>query len=330
MLIFPFTEPAAQQVALSGGKGANLARLTALGFDVPPGLIVTAAAYRQFIAQAPWLAAEAAALDFTSAETLLAQTRALHSRLHALALPDELVTTLRSQLGQLPERVSVRSSATAEDTASAAFAGQHDTYLNVPRENIAERIKACWLSLWSDRALMYRRQVGVGVLDTSMAVVLQTMVQADVAGVAFSVDPVAGNLDCVIIDANYGLGESVVSGEAQVDHWQIDKQTGQTRLERLAEKHVKIVGEPGGGTVEVELHGAQRLAPVLDSAQLAQLLSLVQAIEKAYGFPQDIEWALAGGNFYVLQSRPITSIAPRWTRDESAEVDGSAGTVRRL
>src|SRR5690349_4119817 len=109
---------------------------------------------------------------------------------------------------------------------------------------------------------MYRRQVGIGLLDTSMAVVVQSMVQADVAGVAFSVDPVAGNLDCVIIDANYGLGESVVSGEAQVDHWQLDKKTGATRLERLAEKSVKIVSQPQGGTVSVELEGAERVVPV--------------------------------------------------------------------
>jgi len=318
MNLLEFSDVAAQEVALSGGKGANLARLTALGFNVPPGLVVTADAYRQFIAQAVWLPQSLGELDFAAPQKLLEQTRALNARLAELPLPAGLEAALAAALPKLPPFVSVRSSATAEDTASAAFAGQHDTYLNVPHGEVVARIKDCWLSLWSDRALLYRRQVGIGLLDTAMAVVVQSMVQAEAAGVAFSVDPVAGDLERIVIDANYGLGESVVSGEAEIDHWLLD-QTGQVIAATLAEKSLKIVARPGGGTDHVVLVGAERSAPVLSPAQLAELAQLVGRIAAAYTFPQDIEWALQGGRFYVLQSRPITSIAPRWTREESAE-----------
>jgi pyruvate,water dikinase len=323
MYILTFSDIAAQEVGVSGGKGANLSRLTGFGMRVPAGVVVTRSAYDLFIDQAHWLDEKVARLDFDSAETMCAQALDIQQALAALPLPqailDEIGEPLRKLAASGSGYVSVRSSATAEDTASAAFAGQHDTFLNVPLDEVPAFLKKCWLSLWSDRAIAYRRQVGVGIRDTSMAVVVQQMVQADVAGVLFSVDPVSGDLDKVIVDANCGLGESVVSGEAEIDHWRIDKATGVVVEERLADKSMKIVSLPGGGTEEVELTGDARTAPSLSAAQLAELAALANAIEQKYGFPQDIEWAIAGGDLYVLQARPITSISPRWTRDESAE-----------
>lgn len=319
-----FADQAAQQVALSGGKGANLARLTGAGFNVPHGIVVTRAAYDIFLAQAGEDFARCVAkLDYSSPAALAGQTGAIQDRLRALPLPADVREQLAGRLAQLQAlgvaRVSVRSSATAEDTASAAFAGQHETYLNVSPGDVPGRIKDCWISLWSDRAVMYRHHAGIGALDTSMAVVVQTMVEAEVAGVAFSVDPVAGRLHTVVVDANFGLGESVVSGEAEVDHWEVDKATGTIVSQRLAEKSRKVVSLADGGTGVVVLDAHARLAPSLSPEQLSRIGQLAGAIERFYGFPQDIEWAIAGGELYVLQARPITSIAPRWTREESAE-----------
>lgn len=172
----------------------------------------------------------------------------------------------RQQLSKLVDehdvrnKFSVRSSATAKDGASAAFAGQYDTFLNTARADLAERVKACWLSLWGDRAIAYRRQVGVNLLQAGMAVVIQQMVEAEVAGVIFTVDSVAGDLSRVIVNANYGLGKSVVSGET-ADYGHVDKTSLEVTQRHPAEKAVKIVCAGGGGTVEVALHGAERLAP---------------------------------------------------------------------
>ncbi|MFT3961823.1 PEP/pyruvate-binding domain-containing protein [Propionivibrio sp.] len=321
MYVLPFSDPRAQDVGVAGGKGANLARLTGFGLRVPGGVIVTRASYDLFIGQAGWLAERVRQLDFAAPETLRAQAEAIRSALRELPLPAEVAAAIRAAVAALDgaESVSVRSSATAEDTAAAAFAGQHDTFLNVPPGRVEEFVKQCWLSLWSDRALAYRRQVGVGILDTSMAVVVQRMVQAEVAGVLFTVDPVSGELDKAVVDANYGLGESVVSGEAEIDHWQLDKASGAVVAARIAEKTMQIRSLPGGGTEEVEIHGAECGAPSLDAARLSEMAALARTIEAHYGFPQDIEWAIAQDAIHVLQSRPITSISPRWTRDESAE-----------
>lgn len=323
MYVLSFADTTAQDVSIAGGKGANLARLTGFGMLVPNGVIVTRSAYDLFIEQARWLEDRVSRLDFDSPEIMKTQAGEIQSALLDLPMPqavlDEIVDCLNERMLEGAEFVSVRSSATAEDTASAAFAGQHDTYLNVPIDQVTEFVKRCWMSLWSDRAIAYRRQVGIGILDTSMAVVVQRMVQADVAGVLFSVDPVTGELDKAVVDANFGLGESVVSGEAEIDHWQIDKGTGVVVLERLAEKRMKIRSLPGGGTEEIEIAGAARLEPALSATQLRELADLAKVIETRYGFPQDIEWAIAENMLYVLQSRPITSISPRWTRDESAE-----------
>lgn len=326
MYVLPFAAAAAQNVAVSGGKGANLAKLTAKGFPVPRGIILCSQSYAEFIAPvASQLAAHVAEFDYENTYRLEKQTADVQSWLGKQPFPAHIETELACQLEDLRAsgvtHVSVRSSATAEDTAAAAFAGQHETYLNVPVElaEVQQFIIGCWVSLWSARAVAYRRQVGVGVLDTAMAVVIQRMVQADVAGVAFSVDPIAGDLNTIVVDANYGLGESVVGGEFEVDHYKLDKRTGQLKAGHIAQKRTKIISLVQGGTEETML-GAQDIEmPCLSESQLTDLAALTRNVESAYGFPQDLEFAYAGPQLYLLQARPITAIGPRWTRDESAE-----------
>jgi len=330
MTVLHFNDIAAQNVELTGGKGASLAKLTAFGFRVPRGFVVTADSYRAFIAQVPWLAETLVHLRFDEPEILANQAVTIQEGLRALPFPAEAEAQLRSHYTEhflangasgADASVSVRSSATAEDTASAAFAGQHDTFLNVEgADEVVAKVKECWLSLWSDRAIAYRRQVGIELTNTSMAVVIQAMVDADVAGVLFTVDPVEGDLKKALIDANFGLGETVVGGETAVDHWQLDKQTGAVTQEVIASKEMHLVSAAGGGTVPVYiLSAAERAQASLSSAQREELLQVGMAIEKAYGFPQDIEFAFRNGQLFILQSRPITTIPARWTREESAE-----------
>jgi len=278
--LLPFTDPSATQVAIAGGKGANLAALTQAGFPVPVGMIV------------PPVTAEGSRLP----------------------VPADLRAEI--EVACATGHWAVRSSGTLEDTAAAAFAGQHDTYLNcVGAADVIEHVRECWLSLWSPRAVAYRAHLGLGD-DVSMAVVIQRMVFADVAGVAFSIDPVSGNLGHAVINANFGLGESVVSGEGGVDHLIVDKATGAIVEARIAEKTSRVVASDRGTVTESVTNAT---APALSPDDVRELVALLSKIEAHYGWPQDIEWALRDAKLWLLQSRPITTIPPRWTRDESGE-----------
>lgn len=320
-MILEFTDPAAAEAAVSGGKGASLARLTQGGFAVPPGVIVPADAYRAFLATVPGIDAMVAALRPQDASDLHARCAELRRLLVAAPLPEELDAALRVRLPVLlaEGRVSVRSSATLEDLAGAAFAGQHDTYLNVAGvDGVLDAVRRCWASLWEDRAVRYRHERGFGVDAAAMAVVVQRMVRSEVAGVAFSIDPVTGDLDRIVVNAAWGLGETVVSGEGGIDQYAISKRTGEVLQREIGEKTHALVSTEAG-TERVEVAPERAAAPALSDAELAALRDLVTRVERFYAFPQDTEWALAGGELYLLQSRPVTEFPARWTRDESAE-----------
>lgn len=316
-----FDDPLATHLELSGGKGANLALLTQRGFAVPPGFIVTAPVYREFMAQvAGWWPA-VLALPFADAAGLRVASEALQARLSHLPLPAGAVEEIRAQLDRFGAGTafSVRSSSTLEDLAGAAFAGQHETYLNViGAEQVLDRIRACFASLWTDRAIAYRHQRGFDQARAAMAVVVQQLVPSEVAGVGFSMNPINGRLDELVVNANFGLGESVVSGEGAVDQWIIDKATGGIRSANISRKTRRII-PVAIGTAEIHAAEADASRPCLEAAQLTELTRLLVQVESSYAFPQDIEWAWAGGTLWLLQSRPITTIPPRWTRDESAE-----------
>lgn len=316
-----FEDAAATRLENSGGKGANLALLTQRGFPVPSGFIVSSRAYRVFIGKAAGLADAVRALPYGDPGALRDAADKLKASLASLPLPDGLAGEVQDRLRSFPDGAafSVRSSSTMEDLASAAFAGQHDTFLNcVGSDAVLDKIKACFLSLWGDRAIAYRHRQGFGHLDACMAVVVQRMVFCRAAGVGFSVNPVSGALDEVVLDANLGLGESVVSGEGEVDHYLVDKATLAVREARIGRKTRMVVARPGG-TAEESVQDARAGAPCLSDDDVRRLSELVVRVEKSYGFPQDVEWGLADGALHLLQARPITSIPPRWTRDESAE-----------
>ena len=263
-----------------GGKGLNLGKLTRAGFPVPNGFCVTTDAYR------------------LSTEGLSEQNQ---SSVKDIELSPELVTEIRTAREKLQTPTfAVRSSATAEDLAEASFAGQQDTFLNVTRDDLLDALKACWASLWSERAITYRQTQEITDEGLAMAVVIQEMCDAYVSGVLFTVAPF--NENTAIIESNWGLGESVVSGAITPDSFHVSRDTGEVLERRIATK-CEMVTATGGSVVP----SAQRDVPSLTDVQLKELTQLGMRVETYYGQPMDIEWALADGQFVLFQSRYITA-----------------------
>lgn len=319
--VLPFTDPAGARPEITGGKGANLSILTQRGFPVPPGFVVTAGAYKSFVESGLDVLWRVPELPFGNPAALRQASLGLQEELGRIPLPATVALAVRDALAGFPPDTafSVRSSSTMEDLAGAAFAGQHETFLNVRGlEQVLRRIRDCYCSLWADRALAYREQRGFDHQRAAMAVVVQQMVPAEVAGVGFSIDPVSGRLGDMVFNANFGLGESVVSGDGEVDQWIVDKASGAVKTARVARKTRQVVGG-AEGTEERLIAESDSERASLAPAQLAELAALLVRVEQSYRFPQDIEWAFAGGKLWLLQSRPITTLPARWTRDESAE-----------
>lgn len=320
-MILDFSDPRATQLSISGGKGASLAKLFQGGFTVPRGLIVAAPAYAEFVAASSDLRTRVAALDYGNADALVVQCSEIRRLMTKLPLPPELEAELRARVPALLAEgaVAVRSSSTMEDLAGAAFAGQHDTFLGIRTiDDVLDRVRRCFASLWEDRAAHYRHARGFDASCATMAVVIQSLVESEVAGVAFTMNPITGNLGQLVINASYGLGETVVSGAGDVDQFVLDKKSGAIVEQSIGDKEKMIVaGEHG--TTDVELDDVQRHNASLDAQQLDALRQLLIGVERFYGFPQDVEWAFAHGELHLLQSRPITKFPARWTRGESAE-----------
>ncbi len=319
-LTLPFNDDAAGALKQTGGKGSSLSRLSQAGFDVPRGFVVTAEAYRAYAVSAAKVLSTVADFDRADAARLNQQAAALRQSLEEIALPEAVCTAIKTALRDMPAgcRLAVRSSSTLEDLAEAAFAGQHDTFLNVTDpEDVIEKVKLCFISLWGDRAIAYRVGHGFDHQQAAMAVVVQEMVNAEVAGVAFSLNPITGNPAQVLINANFGLGESVVSGESDVDQYLVDVETHKVIEQTLPQERHIIQSCAAGGTNMIKVAGG---TPCLSEAQVLEVAELVQRTARFYGAPQDIEWAYGSdGVLRLLQSRSITNIHPFWTRDESAE-----------
>ncbi|ACZ84882.1 PEP/pyruvate-binding domain-containing protein [Streptosporangium roseum] len=307
-LILKFDDIDAGMLPLVGGKAANLGVLTAAGLPVPPGLCVTTEAYRRVTEQAG-LEDVLDALAVTAAgETRVLNELAGRARELVLSAPvpaDIADAVRRSAHGP----VAVRSSATAEDLPHASFAGQQDTYLNViGADAVLDAVRRCWASLWTDRAVAYRAANGIDHRAVLLAVVIQEMVQSEVAGVMFTANPVTGRRREAVIDASPGLGEAVVSGAVNPDHFVVDTATGRITARRLGDKRLAVRSLPGGGVEHVET--AVEGACVTD-AQVRALAELGGRVEDHYGSPQDTEWAVdAGGALWLTQARPITTLFP--------------------
>ena len=304
------SELGSADVGVAGGKGANLGELLRGGFEVPDGFVVTTAAYDAFVAQAGPAGAIA---DVVAAVTTEGPGEAAASRLveaFAAAETDPgLADAIRSayaQLGGGP--VAVRSSATAEDQAEASYAGQQDTYLNVVgADEVVAAVRDCWASAWTDRAIWYRAEHGVA--EVSLAVVVQRLVPADSAGVMFTANPANGRTEETVITAAWGLGEAVVSGLVDTDTIVVDVAGRRVLSSVVADKTVRV--DPAESRTATSPTGAEGHAAVLTDADAIRLAELGERIERHFGAAQDIEWARAGREFVIVQSRPITALPDR-------------------
>jgi len=302
-------------LSLVGGKALHLGELVHAGLPVPEGFCVTTAAYEQISQHAAPLLDELARTDAGDFAQLERQAAALRETLHSAPVPETILEALHEAYHLLtrgePIPVAVRSSATAEDLASASFAGQQETYLNVVGEDaLIEAVRRCWASLWTDRAVSYRASNGVDQRSVHLAVVVQRMVDAQVAGVLFTANPLTGKRRQAVIDANPGLGEAVVSGATNPDHFVINILTGEILERRLGDKRVLIQASANGGTQRIERADASDTA-CLSDAQIRELAKLGTRVEAMAGAPQDIEWAIdAADALWLLQTRPITTLFP--------------------
>ena len=312
----PFTQIQAADLPLVGGKGANLGEMTRAGFPIPPGFCVTTVAFAQFTAAYPEIEALYARLDqVTTADLEGARQTGLAVReaLLGVAVPADLATAILDQWRALDphQAYAVRSSATAEDLPDASFAGQQDTYLNVIGETaLLDAVHRCWVSLFTDRAILYRIQNGFAHRDVQLSVVVQQMVMSETSGILFTADPLTGHRHTATIDASFGLGEALVSGVVSPDAYQVDKRSLTITARQIADKRVAIYPQKGGGIQQVDLSPGEREQPVLNDAQIVELATLGTRVEAHYGTPQDIEWAIVGEKLFLLQTRPITSLYP--------------------
>jgi rifampicin phosphotransferase len=308
----------------TGGKGVNLSRLSQAGFPVPPGFCVSTVAYRAFLATdglADRLAQLADTLSYNDTAALERQTAKIREVMLAAPMPEGISTEIAQSYARLGGEtfVAVRSSGTAEDLADASFAGQHDTYLDVlGADEVIAAVRRCWASLWTARATGYRRQHNFDHTAVAIAVVVQKMVTSEVSGVMFTGNPLTTATDETVINATWGLGESLVQGAITPDQFVVQVPQYTVIEEEIGSKELRIVRDvaAGRGVVEENVPTDQRARATLRSQQIIDLARLGQSVQKYYGgFPQDIEWAIEAGTLYLLQSRPITGVDFTWDAD---------------
>ncbi|MFR0357389.1 rifamycin-inactivating phosphotransferase [Streptomyces sediminimaris] len=319
------------QLAAVGGKGAHLGVLSRIeGVRVPGGFCVTTDAFRRMTARTPALEGMLDELarpgpdDGEAVRTLSARIR---RTIEAAAVPDDVAEAITGALVRwgAEDAYAVRSSATAEDLPTASFAGQQDTYLNVVGATaVLEHVSRCWASLFTERAVTYRRRNAVDHRTVHMAVVVQRMVFPEAAGVLFTADPVTGNRKVATVDAGFGLGEALVSGLVNPDVFTV--RGGEVVTRRIPAKRRAVRALPGGGTRETAIDAQRQEQPALTDAQAVRLVRLGRRIEAHFGRPQDIEWCLADDGFHIVQSRPITTLFPvPETADQDNHVYVSVG-----
>ncbi|HEU5142149.1 MAG TPA: phosphoenolpyruvate synthase [Solirubrobacterales bacterium] len=324
-----FERVGAADVAFAGGKGANLGELTAAGLPVPPGFVIGAPAYALFRDDAGLLARIAERLTGVDVDDTVAlgeAADAVRVMIEHEPLPDPLATAIRDAYLRLGEGdaeapVAVRSSATAEDTASASFAGMNETLLNVRgADAVLAAVRRCWSSLFGARTVYYRAKRGFSQAEMDIAVVVQRQIAATRAGVMFTIDPASGATDRLVVEASFGLGEAVVSGSVSPDRYVVRKDGLEIASREVRRKELAIEPVPDGGTVTRTLSGDEARRAVLSDEEIRRLAELGMRIEGHYGSAQDTEWAIdEAGSIWMLQSRPVTAVGGETGAADAAE-----------
>lgn len=332
-----FNEINKHSVAEAGGKGASLGEMMKAGIPVPPGFVVLANAFDRFLEETKLKEEIIARLNDVNHEDINSVENAsnvIRSLIDRATMPTDLETDIEKAFDKLDAKyVAVRSSATAEDSSTASWAGELETYLNTEKETVIGRVKQCWSSLFTPRAIFYRFEKKLRDQHISVAVVIQKMIQSEISGIAFTVHPVTEDYDQMIIEAGYGLGEAIVSGQITPDSFVVSKKEmkiidisvgNQSRklvralkhenIETLKHKNIKALKQEDNNEDSandwIELTEDESKKQKLNEGQIIELAKLCEKIESHYGFPCDIEWASEGGEFFITQSRPITTLKP--------------------
>jgi pyruvate, water dikinase len=337
--IIPFDTATESDHPRMGGKCASLARMIALGVPVPAGFAVATDAYAAHLQAAGLeqaIKAELANLDTHNVTDEEVKSKTIRHLVTSRPMPAHVEAAIRagyanlSPSGDLP--VAVRSSATAEDMPDASFAGQQDTFLwVVGADEVVNRVRECWGSLFTARAMSYRQDHSLGHIDILMSVAVQTMVDARSAGVALTLDPINGDRTKIVIDASWGLGESVVSGEITPDNFVVEKVLMQVQKRKIANKDHEIVADRAARKTITRAVGPERSSlPSVSDEEVIAVAQLARRLEKAMGGAQDVEWAIDhSGNLVALQSRPETI----WSQKKVAPqafalgIEGVLGTL---
>ncbi len=339
MFTLDFSKLSKDSADLAGGKGASLGEMTRAGIPVPSGFVVLANAFEEFLSSnnlTEKIAGILRGLDWQESKSLEESSEKIKKLIFSANLPLLLEDEINRQFSLLDtEVVAVRSSATAEDSGADAWAGQLDSFLNATVKNLILNIKNCWASLFNSRAIFYRFEKGLHDKKISVAVVVQTMIQSEVSGIAFSVHPVTENRDQIIIEAGFGLGEAIVSGQVTPDSYVVDKNNFNIiDCQVNIQKRGIYRGAKGWGSDWQEINLEKGKQQCLSDSQIKELARLIVGIENHYDFPCDIEWALVGGNFYIVQSRPITTLVATGNASTSLktgdriEVNANQGVVK--
>ncbi len=310
-----FKEISKDDTGIAGGKGASLGEMTKAGIPVPEGFVILSDAFEWFIEYTDLdveINSTLHKVDHNAMRTVKEASEKIQSLILSLKMPQGIADEVQKEFKKLNTKyVAVRSSATAEDSTSAAWAGQLDTYLNTTKENLLENVQKCWASLFTPRAIFYRFEQNLHKQKISVAVVIQKMVESEKSGIAFSVHPVTQDKNQLIIEAGYGLGEAVVSGLITPDSYVVEKEQRRIIDKNINIQEKELTGSKNGGNEWRNILKGKGKKSVLDDKQILELSELILKIEKHYKSPQDIEWVFYRGKFLITQSRPITTLTNR-------------------
>jgi pyruvate,water dikinase len=316
-----FQQLSRKDTAIAGGKGASLGEMTQAGIPIPPGFVILASAFEKFLEETnlrPAIDAELKQVNYEDINSVDRASNVIHGLIRSVETPIDLQAEILRDFSSLKfEFVAVRSSATAEDSAVASWAGELESYLNTDINNLLENVKNCWISLFTARAIFYRKEKKFLDSQIGVAVAVQKMIQAEVSGICFSVHPVTEDSTQILIEAGWGLGEAIVGGLITPDSYVVQKSKKEKKQENIAnflmldksisKQEIMIVRDKNG-TKEIMVPEMLQKNQKLSDEQVFELAEICQKIEDHYGFPCDIEWAFENGKFFILQSRPITTL----------------------
>ncbi|HLM83865.1 MAG TPA: PEP/pyruvate-binding domain-containing protein [Candidatus Bathyarchaeia archaeon] len=300
-----------KDICLAGGKGASLGQMTQLNIPVPPGFVVLAPAFDHFLEETDLNVEIKARLAKINVQDLNSVDRAsneIMGIIYNANFPKDIEREILKEYKKLKASfVAVRSSATAEDSSVASWAGELESYLNTTKADLLENIKKCWASLFTPRAIFYRFEKGLENDKVSVAVVVQKMIQSEVSGICFTVHPITKDKNQMIIEAGYGLGEAIVGGEITPDSYVVEKDTKNILDKNISEQGT-MISRAANGNKKIPVAKKRRGLQKLSDERIKELADICFIIEKSYNYPQDIEWAFEKGKFFIVQSRPITTL----------------------